>query len=107
MKKRIQIDVIFFISLIAFFVFTGGHSEAGENQLIHPGPEGKTVLLIVAYPSANKTLYSETQLELLKRVDTGINWSMMDNGLLYTSILAAVIDPVNRNIHYCCARVTF
>lgn len=54
MKKRILSDVIFFVSLIAFAVFTGGHSVAGENQLICLGPEGKTISVVVVDPPTTK-----------------------------------------------------
>ena len=37
-------DVIFFVNLIAFVVFTGGHSVAGENQLIRLDPKGKAIM---------------------------------------------------------------
>ena len=81
MKKRILSDVIFFVSLIAFVVFTGSHSVTGENQLIRLGPEEKTISGVVVDPADNKTLYAGTQLGLLKSTDTGINWSMMDENL--------------------------
>ena len=98
MKKRILSDVIFFVSLIAFVVFTGGHSLAGENQLIRLDPAGKTISVFVVDPTDNKTLYTGAQMGILKSTDTGINWSMMDNELTNTDILALVIDPVNTNI---------
>jgi hypothetical protein len=101
MKKRILTDVIFFVSLIAFVVFTGGRSAAGENQLLHLGPEGKTISVVVFDSADNKSIYGETQLGFLKSTHTGINWSMIYNSLTTIHILGVVIDPVNTNSLYC------
>jgi hypothetical protein len=107
MKKRILTDVIFFVSLITFVVFRGGRSAAGENQLLHLGPEGKTISVVVFNPADNKTVYIETELGLLKSTDTGINWSMIYSSLTTIHILGVIIDPVNTNSLYCGTRGDF
>jgi hypothetical protein len=62
MKNRILSDVISFARLIAFIVFTGGHSVAGENQLIRLDPKGKTISIVAFNPADNKIFYAETKL---------------------------------------------
>ncbi len=110
MKNSSKIMKLVFVFSIIFLTLVltscGGDGDSGTpgsefNYWLGPGPEGGNVFSLTIDPVNTTTLYAGTiGGGVVKSIDGGANWTVINTGLTYTDIRALAVAPVTTDTIY-------
>src|SRR6266487_2302737 len=72
---------ISFCSVLSFIALAASPARAGANRWTNAGPDGAGIITMIADRSNASTLYAATYAGVFKSVDSGEQWSAINDGL--------------------------